>query len=266
MKKKTSLLRGMVFIAVLTAAVSFGTPALAADASGKQRIDLIMLTGEGKIAKPELPPVTYNHGGHLVVGDCASCHTPPAAEGGSWNWDLKGIPADGNLKDAYHATCVSCHEDYTARGEKSGPGIAECRSCHLQAPPVAALAKSERGTVEFDSASDLHDLHVSSGLIPADEEAGANCGSCHHTYDAEVKKLAPDYEPSESCTSCHGDTAVQNPENPESMIASWRDAAHQSCVSCHLETTAQQKRASATVKSGPLDCAGCHFEQPQQAK
>ncbi|MDL2306709.1 cytochrome c family protein [Desulfovibrio sp. OttesenSCG-928-C06] len=256
MKRKTFLARGLVFAAAFTlcAGLALPRPALAAEqtaakAEDKARaVELVTLDGGVAAGKSDLPPVSFFHSKHEAIKDCATCHTAPAKDGGVWSWDFKNsasaLGASGDVKDFYHSSCVTCHEDGASKGFESGPGIAECRSCHVAAD-VAVPGDAKRATVDFSMGSELHDLHMESSGIEANDD-GLNCGACHHVYDAEAKKLVPDYEPAEGCRSCHGESAVANPANPGSMILSFKDASHSACISCHLDM------------SLPTSCDSCH--------
>lgn len=69
-----------------------------------------------------------------------------------------------------------------------------------------------------------------------------DCASCHHGKNAEGKRDPDDYDPSESCDSCHKPAG-----KAEKGTTPLKRAYHKQCISCHV-----------AENTGPTYCAGCH--------
>lgn len=71
----------------------------------------------------------------------------------------------------------------------------------------------------------------------------ATCGDCHHSKDADGKKVPyVDGQKVEKCETCHNKAAGI----ADAKVATFKDAAHVNCKGCHTE------------KGGPTKCDGCH--------
>lgn len=188
----------------------------------------------------ERPLVEFQHRKHteaLGQEGCGACHPrdnqnryrPVLAR------DTEPADRDG-LIDAYHQSCIGCHQERLDRGAESGP--VDCGGCHVPRPP----ARSLRLPMRFDYA--LHARHV------AATGGEKECGVCHHVYDEEAKKLVVRQGTESSCWDCHLD-------QDEGRILSRRNAAHLDCINCHLDKRDEKK------DSGPWLCAGCHSANGQ---
>jgi hypothetical protein len=185
------------------------------------------------------PPVEFEHALHVAALEpegCRACH--PSDEQGGFVPGLKGtlgFDDRDELINAFHSSCIDCHEQRSESALKSGP--LSCGGCHVRRPPGI----SARAAMRFDYS--LHARHA----IAAEEK----CETCHHVWDEASGKLRYEKGAEESCRTCHG--AVDVGRN-----FSLANASHRSCVSCHLE------RSAAAAKGGPTRCVGCH-EAEQQA-
>jgi hypothetical protein len=185
------------------------------------------------------PAVEFDHARHTAALEregCTACHQltdrvlDPRLTG---TVDVAGRDP---LIDAYHGTCMGCHEQRTASSLASGP--ATCGGCHVRQPEGA----SQRVAMRFDLS--LHGRH---SLAYEDK-----CESCHHVYDEELDKLVYTKGTEEACGPCHGPVDVER-------TLSLANASHRSCVSCHLE------RAREQLAGGPVHCVGCHDAEQRQA-
>jgi hypothetical protein len=105
--------------------------------------------------------------------------------------------------------------------------------------------------IPFDKS--LHYRHESSQQIERQSRKDrANCSACHHVYDKARQKTVYAKDEEGSCRYCHRDLETETGE-------SLRTASHDGCVNCHQSQVSQQKKA------GPVDCAGCHSAEAQQA-
>ncbi|OEU70745.1 MAG: cytochrome c class III [Desulfovibrio sp. S3730MH75] len=218
-----------------------GTP----QAEGKQRPDFIMIDDIAAQGKLELPAVVFLHDAHTKAvaeqgKDCTACHQKNKdVTSLKFMRDEDGTP--DQLKGIYHNGCISCHVKDAAAGKKTGPQVGECRSCHQADPEY----KAERAKAGMDNT--LHFRHWDSKIIKNDAGQKTNCGSCHHEYNEQSKKLVYVKGQEDSCTVCH----TAKPEGDVKLNTS--EAFHGQCVTCHMElATAKAK------KFGPVQCAGCH--------
>lgn len=216
-------------------------PAKQGNIPGESGVILLDVAKQGQ--EGELPPVVFDHSRHTqgeenTAASCASCHDGSDAKSG---YSFKGT--DGKtgkaLEEAFHAGCISCHENLSAKGRATGPLQAECRSCH-QASSVPAKDKDARADGGLDAS--LHARHIASPLIVAvgrDE----NCAACHHPVD---KPVSPGVK-ADSCRSCH----LARENAVDTGRPAFADVAHAKCISCH------QSLASSGVNA-PVTCASCH--------
>ena len=72
------------------------------------------------------------------------------------------------------------------------------------------------------------------------QERVEDCASCHHGKTGDGKKTTDDYDPSESCDSCHNIDGGKG-------VTPLKRAYHQQCIGCHTD-----------LNKGPTHCAGCH--------
>jgi hypothetical protein len=121
-----------------------------------------------------------------------------------------------------------------------------------------------------------HDRHAQAAkkFVPTDqlnivpkitligETTGANCETCHHTYDDKQKALIYQKNSENSCRACH---KTADDKNARSM----KKAAHAACIGCHMKLAAKVKAAAVkqgrtqlseheNKRFGPFECQGCH--------
>ena len=75
-----------------------------------------------------------------------------------------------------------------------------------------------------------------------------DCGTCHHSKDAEGKLVAyKEGQKIEKCDTCHNTKAGINEK-----LDTFKKAAHARCKECHKALKKEGKDA------GPTKCVGCH--------
>lgn len=285
-------LRGYLVLAAITVFALGVMIAPPANADGKKpRPDVILMT-LGEPHTPEMPPAVFMHDKHTkdlakIGQDCTVCHV--GLEGNTPFRYVAEAPASTKnpvkqtaqkAQDAYHASCIGCHADMESRGQSTGPLDGECRVCHSDRPIATNFTP-----LKVDKS--LHYIHISSPQIVNPDDPSANCGVCHHSYDAQLKQLVWEPGTEQACSVCHG---VQD------GIPSLQNAMHDSCVQCHasmvLEARAVQKAEGGTdakndkadkkkaakskaaknpapllqpegLKTGPDTCGGCHTATAQ---
>lgn len=195
------------------------------------RPDVIMIDTIAKLEELEQPAAVFKHDAHTKAlkdqgMSCDSCHKTDA----QGNMVLLFSRTDegqtaAELKDIYHDNCITCHVKSGDKGFKTGPMVGECRSCHQEKPAVTAA----RENASMNTA--LHTAHWTSKAIKADAGKDTNCGSCHK-------------KPGEEDAWRFNEEFAAKPVN---------DAYHSKCVTCH-----QGLIVKKALKSGPVECAGCH--------
>lgn len=123
------LCSGLV-LALLSETAAFG-----ADAE-----DRIPLSDFARFKKPEMVQIGFSHDRHIEalteeITDCLRCHMPvePGSEELSYGFLESSAVLDDSLQTYYHEQCVQCHVRRASEKKNTGPRIAECRSCHIQA-------------------------------------------------------------------------------------------------------------------------------------
>ena len=251
-----------------------------------QRADIVLLEST-ETQEAEFPPAVFPHDLHdkalQAPGNyCGSCHTEEVNGKQTFSFMDSAKTDAADLKDYYHDSCISCHEDRLAKGQSTGPIKAECRSCHTATPP------SNAGWSEVPFGKVIHNQHINATeAIPLDSVTNTNCNACHETYDENMKRV--EYVPGteESCRSCHytdAEFATAAAKQAEKEAAAQKagleipaiddyklatgltlgEISHRSCVSCHMELNAKRPAdksewVSSTI-SAPTSCAGCHGE------
>lgn len=252
MKKGKSLLQlagiGVVCVAVFLVGVEARGATEPAKPPETGRADLIKIDTLAAYGALELPPVTFFHDRHTdaLLKDQKNCETCHVVEDGKLSLAYQRTKATkpDQIKDIYHAGCIGCHTDMAAAKQKTGPLDGFCRACHNAEP--AAATRLDAGLNKVS-----HFRHVDAKSIPAPAGGKTNCGTCHHDYDQQAKKIyyAPGKE--ESCRACHLD-------KPQDRVLSLQQAAHQQCVLCHLDLGRQNVQGPL-----PVRCADCHSEAGQ---
>jgi hypothetical protein len=242
----TALVAAGAFAAALAAGIQTDPPDGRTDA-----LEIRPVQGNGK-----MPAVRFLHDLHtdsaaLKGKGCDICHP---SEGKRAVFRFKSVKdlSPKESQELFHNACVACHDQARARGEKSGPGAGDCRTCHD--------AKAEKATawtpVRLDRS--LHFRHESAtSIMPLDfkEQGGSHCSACHHEYDSKAGKTFYAQGKEGSCAYCHKDTVSKDPEAGNARTG--RDASHSACVNCHLSLAAQKEEA------GPARCEGCHSAASQ---
>lgn len=249
-----------------------------------QRADIVLMEST-QAQEAEFPPAVFPHDTHdkalqALGKDCTACHTEKVNDKLTFTFKESATIAEKDQKDFYHDSCIGCHEDLLSKGVKTGPIAAECRTCHTATPP------SNDGWSEIPFTKVLHSQHINATAgIPLDPATNTNCGSCHATYDENMKRI--DYIPGTeaSCRNCHYTDAefaaaakAQAEKEAEAKKAgepvppvtdiklatglTLGDISHRSCVSCHMEVKAKlptdsPEWTSETI-SAPTSCEGCH--------
>ena len=235
MKKRSSLLQWKGLLTAVAAVLIFGTHGLAA-LTGKdlaKRPDVIQIEVMKKFGNLQRPVVTFLHDQHTdavqeMGQDCTACHEQKDGKLVHL-YKRSADTAKQVVMDTYHANCIACHQEATAKNFKSGP--VTCNDCHNRKKIVV----SSRVPVGLDKG--LHYRH--------DKALAGKCEQCHHVYDEKKKVLFYAKGQEGSCRYCHAEKMVGNK-------ISFRTAAHMDCVGCHL------KRAFKKKSAGPIQCAGCH--------
>ncbi|SHN72936.1 cytochrome c3 family protein [Desulfovibrio litoralis] len=205
----------------------------------------------------ELPAVTFFHDKHTdamskAQKSCDSCHES-SKDSQSINFGFKSVSNSMSYDEAknfYHAKCVGCHVEAMKLDKTiKAPVLTQCRSCHSTRSEVAVAFKP--GKMSEDS----HMTHQESPNIPPLKDQDTNCGVCHHTFDAQAKKLVADDGNGANCNSCHTKVDQQLADGSKPM--SLKKASHMSCVSCHYNT-AKNAAEGSTAKTAPYTCNSCH--------
>ena len=247
--------------AVLLLLFSFAafSGAVAMNEPDENRPDILTLGSSSHTADRQMPLVQFLHDRHTraVEGQCAKCHDQTAQN--TPEFTIKGIEdADITARmEMFHDSCIACHEQMKAQG-RTGPMEAACRSCHN----ADTLIGSSWKDLAFDRS--LHFRHVSSDAIVSTVSGTEdNCSACHHSFNEASEKIFYEQGKESACIYCHKDRPADpqgsTPANDRQTVRSARQAAHDSCVVCHLALTEKK------VKTGPVECSGCH-DAAEQAK
>lgn len=208
-KKDSSLLLGVgAGIFLLLVFFSINPNRLGSETKSQNSFNIIekpiLLSLANKFKETERPPVKFFHDKHTNSLTCEACH--PTDDRGNLNYIFPKIKDEKNKKslmNAYHESCIGCHQKFIQEGKESGPIV--CGKCHL----VANV--NFKGEPWPDAGFDYYTHSVHANL-------SGDCMSCHHTGDRV------------SCRQCHGLT--------DNGIPSYRKVAHYSCLKCHLQSQA----------------------------
>ena len=195
-----------------------------------------------------------------MEGTCGDCHSQSTWRDATFDHDMTAFPLMGQHGNL---TCDDCHQDQVFHGVPT-----ECSLCHVNDD----VHQGRNGTqcASCHSAVDWADIHfdhltVSSfALLGAHERLACetchtqdfttslptSCHGCHQTDDVHQGGLGAD------CASCHSVSTWTNTGFDHSAIMRFPLlGAHNAleCTSCHL---------SGTDVGLPLDCAGCHADDP----
>ncbi len=240
---------GILFVFAATSIVCLEAQGIdaRADAPASVRVDLVTIDTLASYEKLELPEVTFYHDKHTDAlakqgKDCASCHKKDADGKLSTKFMRLADENAGKIKEIYHSGCIGCHQSMADAGQETGPLDGQCRSCHTD-------KKQETAWKEISMDKSLHATHVKA--TGGDEK----CGTCHHQYDATLKKTIEVKGKEDNCRDCHLSQPAENAEGV--MVSSYSQSAHAKCVSCHQEFAEKKK------DTGPISCAGCHSAEAQ---
>lgn len=239
MLNRKGLMGLLFFVLLLVPMVAASGPV-----QGGGRADILEIQQPGRF---KMPPVWFPHDLHtreLKDKGCDTCHPQ---EKGRFMFTFKTAGKQGYKAEmaAYHENCTGCHRKRDVGGKETGPQIGQCRACHLERQP----ATSSWVPLPFDHS--LHFRHINAKVIdfkPAIYDQ--NCGACHHAYDRKLKRTVYREGVEESCRYCHKEKKIDD-------VRSYRNAAHTSCLNCHRRLTAM------SIKTGPVDCTGCHSREGQ---
>jgi len=168
----------------------------------------------------------------------------------------KSVKSDtaSSIRTASHAACVSCHQSFNSRSEKTGP--VACAGCHdaveqkkiKVVDTTPRLKRNQPDTVLLASwmaAGDGSESTMKKHMDPVafnhliHESKTANCRSCHH-------------ETLKRCGECHTGTGNEKGGDVQLAQAMHNAKSSRSCVGCHNQAKIER------------DCAGCHASRPQK--
>ena len=204
----------------------------------------LLITSSVALKNNEMPAVAFLHDLHTkaLEGDCSACHIEKDQK---LLFKFKGTSETPSM-DFYHDNCVSCHMEKKRENKAFGPDEAQCRLCHTESKPELSYFKK----LQFSRS--LHFIHESSehikGLKASEKD---NCSRCHHQHNEKSKEIFYVKGEEGACIYCH----KQDRQNDISPV---REASHSSCVACH------QNLKGKKVKTGPVNCEGCHDIEMQK--
>lgn len=106
--------------------------------------------------------------------------------------------------------------------------------------PQALSADDYDGALNIEPYKDRLSRPVAVFDHEGHQEIIDDCAACHHGKTADGKQDKEEYDPSESCDTCH---AVDGKSGGTPL----KRAYHQQCIGCHK-----------SLNQGPTHCAGCH--------
>jgi hypothetical protein len=192
----------------------------------------VVLQFPKELGAMQRPAVEFDHAAHtkaLKQEGCKACHTLDDTGLTPALTPTLNIDDRERLIDAFHDTCMGCHEERATADLKGGP--VTCGECHERREPGV----SKRAAMAFN-----YSLHARHALVYPEK-----CDTCHHVYDEVEKKLRYEKGKEEACRACHG--AVDIEKN-----LSLANASHRRCIACHID------RAQNQLDGGPIECVGCH--------
>ena len=213
------------------------------------------------------------HPEHLQRVNCGSCHETEMTQCQNGIHGSRRLAGD---KDA--ACCVDCHGSHNILPSSDPQSLTNplnqpktCGKCHADPafaerhhlprvlPPEAyensVHAKAlRRGITNAPSCSDCHSVEGAHKILPMSDPASPvnrrnvakTCGRCHTkitgTYLGSVHGVAlqEGIEDAPTCTNCHGEHAIQSPEEPTSPTAP-QNVSEQVCAPCHNNVVLNEK-------------------------
>lgn len=116
---------------------------------------------------------------------CSECHVPQAMASSDASGHKSAIPV---LKEAVHAVCIECHEDFFAEGSKA------CMKCHAASKPSVGNAETFVSDKPLTApCSDCHSQKISQLIPDAMNAYHAKCIGCHRDMTG----------PTDKCEQCH---------------------------------------------------------------
>ncbi len=211
--------------------------------TGKTRADIIVIDSMKVFGNLEKAGVSFPHDKHTDAlekqgKDCSTCHQTKDDKLVLKFQRTQEIDQETSLH-IYHTNCINCHEERAAADLETGP--VECGECHDLKPEVVAAPE----VIRFDDS--MHHRHI--------KAAENKCESCHHSVDADNKKIPYVKGKEDSCRACHKDNTVLK-------TLSYKTAAHQQCIDCHQTKKSMEKIENKAVASNK--CAGCHDKEQLQ--
>lgn len=132
--------------------------------------------------------VRFDHGRHLRLTNCATCHKP----------SRRGVALSVPAGTTAHTTCFQCHGPQAV---SSGKNIGSCGTCHQPGRPTRNSDWAKAFTVNFN-----HSEHLAGRRF--------NCSDCHTVRAGSPRGrqvtsplASMHFAPSrtQSCASCHND-------------------------------------------------------------
>lgn len=192
----------------------------------------IAVTDVAPLDTLEEVPVSFYHDKHvnaLQEEGCESCHGRDAEGKYLFTYPPgRNEQSRRSLMNAYHDSCIGCHDDRLDAGKSSGP--VTCGECHI---PREGTGWMQQAGMDYK----LHHRHETA--------MDTQCDACHHVYNDKENRLEYAEGKESSCRDCHRDVTTETG-------SSFREAAHFGCLNCHLD--GQEKGQT----SGPLACDSCH--------
>ncbi len=232
----------------------------------------------------ERAPVAFPHDRHtraLQAEGCTECH-PRDEKSVLFTFPKQRDNSDADsLMNAFHDSCIGCHNEQAANGKKSGPVTCgechrtdyhkvenlpilpeyyeplrdthhrDCLACHRDPEKSAEEAggldwkrfyNKQSAVQEAEWPSVLFDYYLHNKHETALDK---KCGECHTLTPETEKRLASEgKEP--TCRDWLRDIDDEN-------RLSEKEPAHARCINCHLDRKDEEKQ-----KTGPVYCRECH--------
>ncbi len=185
----------------------------------------------------ERPPVLFDHKRHteaLKDRTCNACHI--VNKKGTLTYEFLRLEEGADRRSiivAYHEKCGQCHGG-ALEGREEADGLG-CGECHVK--------KVEYQAAEWYPALFEHVDHM--------EAMEEGCGTCHHTFDENLRKLRYEEGAEATCGNCHG-------KKDKGTKGALHKVGHIKCIGCH-----EQQYQAGARKQDPYECQSCHkLEEP----
>jgi len=255
-----------------------------------------------KIFRSKLPKSSVNR--QNLMATCGQCHETIAKD---YSKSEHGIALKSGFE--YAPSCIDCHGEHSIRQitDSESPvsrqhEIEVCLRCHLDSPEIqkrmthaagfiSSYEKSIHGRANKEGnmaaaiCSDCHGGHEEMKASNPNSKVNkfnitSTCGVCHQQVTNEFihsvhgEALSQGIEASPTCTDCHGEHEIIEPERKESPVSP-TNVSEQVCGPCHGSVKLTEKyglssdRFSAyedsyhglAVQFGSVqaaNCASCH--------